>query len=309
MSDAIALETFASDQLRLAFENAPIGIAVVRLDGGFARVNAALCRITGYSCEELRAMSFQEITHPDDLDKDLDHAARLLAGRISSYQMEKRYRRPDGTHVWVNLSGSIARAQDGEPLYFIAHVEDITDRLAAREALEHNALHDPLTGLANRQYLLQRLHQALELAERRRSQIAVLFCDLDEFKDINDDFGHETGDEVLVEVADRIHAVLRASDTAARVGGDEFVVLCEDITDRAEVFHVVERLRRAVARPVQHGDLRLHLTTSIGVAFAGSGDADLSQLMREADRAMYRDKARRLRRREGSPTTPPAEPT
>jgi PAS domain S-box-containing protein len=135
MSEVFQVEAFASEQMRLAFENAPIGIAVVDLEGGFARVNAALCRITGYSAEELLAVTFQEITHPEDLEKDLDLAARLLAGEIASYRMEKRYRRSDGSHVWVNLSGSIARSESGEPLYFIAHVEDIADRVAAREVL------------------------------------------------------------------------------------------------------------------------------------------------------------------------------
>jgi diguanylate cyclase (GGDEF)-like protein/PAS domain S-box-containing protein len=294
------VEDFATEQMRLAFENAPIGIAVVDLEGGFARVNGALCRITGYSAEELLAVTFQDITHPEDLDKDLDLAARLRSGEIASYQMEKRYRRPDGSHVWVNLSGSIARSASGEPLYFIAHVEDIAERVAAREALEHHALHDALTGLANRQYLTERLHQALELVERRRHEVAVLFCDLDEFKDINDTFGHDIGDEVLIEVADRISAVLRASDTAARLGGDEFVVLCEDIDDRVEAFQIVERIRRSVAEPVTYGDLRLHVTMSVGVAFAGSGDADLSRLLREADRNMYREKRRGQPRNAGN---------
>jgi diguanylate cyclase (GGDEF)-like protein/PAS domain S-box-containing protein len=285
-------EEFAAEQMRLAFENAPIGIAVVNLDGRFARVNRALCRITGYTCEALQATTFQQITHPDDLDKDLEHAARLLAGEVASYQMEKRYRRADGSHVWVNLSGSIARDADGTPLYFIAHVEDITERIAARRALEHHALHDQLTGLANRAYLVQRLHQALELVERRRHEVAVLFCDLDEFKDINDTFGHDIGDEVLIEVAGRITSVLRGSDTAARLGGDEFVVLCEDIDDRVEAFQVVERIRSSVNAPVRYGDLRLHVSMSIGVAFSGSGHDDLTRLLREADRAMYRDKRR-----------------
>jgi diguanylate cyclase (GGDEF)-like protein len=127
----------------------------------------------------------------------------------------------------------------------------------------------------------------------------VLFCDLDEFKDINDFFGQETGDRLLVEVAGRITSVLRGSDTAARLGGDEFVVLCEDIDDRVKAFQIVERIRAAVVRLVTHDGLRIHITMSIGVAFAGSGDAELSRLLREADRAMYRDK--RARAREGGP--------
>jgi diguanylate cyclase (GGDEF)-like protein/PAS domain S-box-containing protein len=292
MAKDARFESFADAQMRLAFENAPIGIAVVDLGGGFARVNPALCRITGYPPDELLAVTFQDITHPDDLDKDLELAGQLRRGEITSYQMEKRYRRPDGSYVWVSLSGSIARSDSGEPLYFIAHVEDITDRVADREALEHHALHDALTGLVNRQFLMERLHQALELVERRRHEVAVLFCDLDEFKDINDTFGHDIGDEVLKEVADRISGVLRASDTAARLGGDEFVVLCEDIDDRIEAFQIVERIRQAVLEPVCYEDLRLHVTMSIGVAFAGSGDADLARLLREADRNMYRDKGR-----------------
>jgi diguanylate cyclase (GGDEF)-like protein/PAS domain S-box-containing protein len=297
MSTSAPLESRASEQLRLAFENAPIGIAVVDLDGSFARVNSMLCRITGYPADQLLALTFQQITHAEDLEKDLDLAAELLAGKRSSYQMEKRYLRADGSDVWVNLSGSIARDDDGQPLYFIAHVEDITDRVAAREALRHYALHDQLTGLANRQYLIERLHQALELVERRRHQVAVLFCDVDQLKDINDTLGHEAGDAVLVEVAHRISSVLRASDTASRIGGDEFVILCEDIDAQVEAFRIVDRLRSSMRVPIQHQDEMLDVTMSIGVAFSGSSHEDLNRLLRDADRAMYRDKARRSRPR------------
>jgi diguanylate cyclase (GGDEF)-like protein/PAS domain S-box-containing protein len=284
------------EQHRLAFTNAPIGIAVVALDGGFVRVNPALCRLTGYRADELESLAFQDITHPDDLEKDLHQVRRLLAGDIDTYQMEKRYRRPDGSYVWVELTGSIARGVEGEARYFIAHVEDMSDRVAMRALAEHRALHDPLTGLPNRVYLLQRLHEALEACRRQGDEVGVVVCDLDDFRGINDVFGHAAGDEVLAEVARRISSVVRAGDTAARLGEDEFVVLHERISDRTEVFRALERIRRTVELPVQHEGVRIDVSAGVGVAFTGPEGDGVDRLLRLAEQDLERDRRRRLQR-------------
>jgi diguanylate cyclase (GGDEF)-like protein/PAS domain S-box-containing protein len=277
MAATSRLEGFAAEQLRLAFTSAPIGIAVLSLDGRILRANPALAALTGWGEGELRGHPVTDLVHPEDRVVELD--ADTLADEV-----EERWRRRDGKVVWVHRTGAVARDTAGRPVCRVVHVEDVTERVALQEALDRHALLDPLTGLANRQYLMRRLQQALDLVERRRHEVAVIFCDLDDLHEINEAFGYEAGDRVLVEMADRIGSVLRGSDTAARIGGDEFVVLCEDLDDRVEAFGVIERLRRAVAPPILHETLRLHVTVSVGVAFSGSRAADLTRLLADADR-------------------------
>jgi diguanylate cyclase (GGDEF)-like protein/PAS domain S-box-containing protein len=299
------------EQHRLAFRNAPIGIAVVALDGRFVRVNPALCRITGYTAEELVALRFQDITHPDDLDDDVEQAGRLLSGESDAYQMEKRYRRCDGSVAWVRLSGSVARSDSGEARYFIAHVEDISDSVAARALADHHGLHDPLTDLPNRQYLLQRLQEALGSAGRHGKEVALLLCDLVRFQEVNRRFGHAAGDVVLVEVARRITSAVRVGSTVARLGADEFAVVQEHVTDRAEVFRTIERIRSAVEAPVRIAGQQVEISASIGAAFAAAGGnaQALDRLVDATTRDLARDRRRGRDRAAGViPVTPPGRP-
>ena len=150
----------------------------------------------------------------------------------AGYQIEKRYLHPDGHEVWVSVSVSCVRDEQGAPLYLIGQVEDVTERRRLRESLAYAAIHDPLTGLPNRELFMDRLEVALRRATRARHDAAVIFLDLDRFKLINDSLGHEVGDQVLVAVADRLSTAMRASDTLARFGGDEFTVLCEEVNPR-----------------------------------------------------------------------------
>jgi diguanylate cyclase (GGDEF)-like protein len=167
---------------------------------------------------------------------------------------------------------------------------DIAERRRAEEELEHLALHDPLTGLANRVLFMERLTQALARNERRPSSVAVLFLDLDRFKLVNDTMGHDVGDRVLASVAGRLRSVLRPVDTAARLGGDEFVVLCEDLEDERHVLTIAERIVGLVAEPIDLGSAEAQVSTSIGIALArGVGDRP-EVLLRNADAAVYRAK-------------------
>jgi diguanylate cyclase len=167
------------------------------------------------------------------------------------------------------------------------------ERKQAEMKLQHRALHDSLTGLPNRALFLDRLTHAVAWSKRHKSTFAVLFLDLDRFKVINDSLGHEVGDQVLTEVAQRLHGVLRSSDTAARYGGDEFIVLCEEIADEQQAIGIAERLADAIDRPLDAG--HTSVTASVGIVVASDTDAEPEVLIREADAAMYRAKKRGVR--------------
>ncbi len=169
---------------------------------------------------------------------------------------------------------------------------DIAQRKQAEEELAHRALHDPLTDLPNRMLFMDRLSHALAGSQRRPGSIAVLFLDLDRFKVINDTLGHEGGDQVLLAVADRLRGALRAGDTASRFGGDEFVVLCEDVKDWRQAVDVAERLASAMRQPVALGGAEVHVTASVGVAVANGPADHPERLVGRADAAMYRAKER-----------------
>ena len=280
----LALAT-AERRLRLTAEHAPIGIALVGTDGSLLDVNDALCRLLGYTREELTARTFHDITHPDHLAEDVALVESLLAGEADSYKLEKVYLTRDGREVWAQLSVALARDEHGEPQYFISMIEDVSAQRAATTALDYRASHDQLTGLPNRTTLLERTEVALARAGWQGSHVALLFCDLDEFKLINDSRGHAAGDAVLVETALRLEQCIRDVDTAARLGGDEFVVLCEGLSGRSEAEAVAQRLIDALTEPMTRaGDITM--TVSIGVAFAEPG-VTAPELLRNADAAMY----------------------
>jgi diguanylate cyclase (GGDEF)-like protein/PAS domain S-box-containing protein len=279
----------AEERFRTAFEQAPIGMALVSLDGRYLRVNHSLCRITGYSEQELLASTFQDITHPEDLQADLELNRRLLAGEANAFQIEKRYVTASGGTVWARLSVSLFRNSAGEPAHFICQMEDVTERKAAEQRLMHQALHDPLTGLHNRILFMDRLVHALARSERFMSPVAVLFVDLDYFKEVNDAYGHRVGDDTLVAVSRKLESAVRPADTVARLGGDEFAVLCEDMTSEKDAVVVAQRLCAALQEPVRIDGRTIKVTASIGIAFAQEGD-DPDSLLKNADAAMYKVK-------------------
>jgi diguanylate cyclase (GGDEF)-like protein/PAS domain S-box-containing protein len=253
-------------------------------------VNRALCRLVGYDEADLVGRTFQQITHPDDLEADLDNIGRLLDGSLDHYTMEKRYLTSSGDTVWVHLAVSLAHDEQDRPAYFVAQIQDITAARAAQERLEHRALHDPLTGLPNRDLLMDRLSHALARSARGGTSTVVMFCDLDHFKTVNDTYGHEAGDLLLMAVADRLRETTRPGDTVARLGGDEFVVVAEGVRDVDSARALGDRVRRSLGQPVQLGTHIVRPCASLGVAVATAED-DARSVLREADAAMYRAKA------------------
>jgi diguanylate cyclase (GGDEF)-like protein/PAS domain S-box-containing protein len=280
----------AEERFRRSFEDAAIGMALVGTDGRFLRTNRSLCDMLGYREVELLGKTFQDITHPDDLDADLDQVRRMLDGEIRTYQMEKRYFHKEGQVVWALLSVSLVHDEEGEPLYFVSQIQDISERKVLEERLQHRAFHDSLTDLPNRQLFMDRLGQALRRTGRRHKRIAVLFMDLDGFKVVNDSLGHEVGDLLLTVVAQRLRRCLRPEDTLARFGGDEFVVLIEGLDDPAQAVQVAERITEELRSPFIMEGRDLYVIASIGISLGDARTHDPDALLREADTAMYRAK-------------------
>jgi diguanylate cyclase (GGDEF)-like protein/PAS domain S-box-containing protein len=280
----------AEDRFRSAFEAAPIGMAMNSVDGSFLRVNRAMCEITGYSREQLEATTYRSITHPDDLARNERGYQEIIAGQASHYRTEKRYIHSDGHVVPVDLSATVVRDGEGEPVHVLTQVQDITERKRFEGQLQYLADHDSLTGLFNRRRFEDELTRELASAERYDSKVAVLAIDLDDFKYINDSLGHSIGDELITRVGHAVRARLRRTDVLARLGGDEFAVILPRI-DHDGAMEVAEGLLEAV------GEVDLvglggrgggSVSASIGIAmFHAASKLTSEELLVEADIAMY----------------------
>jgi diguanylate cyclase (GGDEF)-like protein/PAS domain S-box-containing protein len=280
----------SEERFRLAFEEAMSGMTLMGVDpaspGRFLRVNRAFCDFLGYSAAELTGLSFEDITLPDDLPAARAAVHRFVIGEVPKYRSERRYLHASGATVWAAFSIAMVHGADGSPRYAVGMFEDITARKRAEQDLVFRALHDDLTGLPNRALLLDHLEGALARARRNAAAVGVLFLDLDDFKAINDSHGHQVGDEFLRRVAERIAGSLRAGDTAARIGGDEFVVVCESLPDPAEAGLVAERIRQALGADIPLREHSVAAPVSIGIAVSSDGSTAES-LLRDADAAMY----------------------
>ncbi|HVW34265.1 MAG TPA: sensor domain-containing diguanylate cyclase [Acidimicrobiia bacterium] len=276
---------------RVVLDAVPAAVVIVAPDGAICFANAALEALTGYRREKLAGRPV-EVLVPDGRRRD-------HAGARRSYRAEP-VRRPMGTGLDISCrraDGSVFPAdislsplEIGGEVYVVATISDETERRRSADELFHRAVHDPLTGLANRTLLTDRLDHALAGTERKARQLAVLYVDLDGFKAVNDTWHHAVGDEVLRTVAERLSAAVRPDDTVARFGGDEFVVLCEDLAG-AGAIRVAERILAEVSRPIRHRAGAAHLTASIGIVLAGRPTSGVA-LIEAADRAMYRAKRR-----------------
>jgi diguanylate cyclase (GGDEF)-like protein/PAS domain S-box-containing protein len=291
MAEAKLQEAEAS--YRSLVERVPVAIyrQEVEHDGAVSYISPQIEAITGYAPEEYDDPEFWIRTmHPDDRRRVLDEDART--DRTGEpFRVEFRKFARDGRLVWLRDEAVLVRDEAGEPLYWQGVVSDITERKALEERLEHQALHDPLTGLPNRRLFVNRLGQAVRRTRRRKgSKTAVLFMDLDGFKVVNDSLGHDVGDLLLRVVAQRLGRCLRPEDLLARFGGDEFVVLLEDVESPEEAVRVAERITGELRRPFLLEGRELFVAASIGISLGDARTHDPEGLLREADTAMYRAK-------------------
>jgi diguanylate cyclase (GGDEF)-like protein/PAS domain S-box-containing protein len=277
-----------SEQLfRAMFDRSPIAIALLTSDQRITRVNTACEQLLGRDAAELLGRSAAELSRPDSVP-----GRRGTDTTISTHdQYEIHFTRPDGNEVWGRVNSTLLATETGDgPDLILTQIEDITMLRTIQASFAHAATHDRLTGLANRALVLDRLAAALTGSDQGDVRVAVLYCDLDHFKEINDTLGHAAGDQLLVEVGRRLEQTARGQDTVGRLGGDEFVVIGHQVRTPAEAASLAARVLQAVGRPVRLGGRPTLPSLSIGVALAAPDDTTDSVLA-AADRALYAAKA------------------
>lgn len=261
------------------FEFSPIGIALVSPEGRWISVNASLCEMLGYTPAELMQLTFQDITHADDLEIDLELVLQMLKGERSYYFLKKRYISKTGNIIHVKLGVSGVYDDRGQLLYFISQIVDLTPEYDAFSI-------DMLTRLYNRRRILE--EELPRLISLCKDHLSILIIDVNKFKHINDTYGHQAGDEALIEIARRMLSASRRDDTVGRIGGDEFLILLPD-TEAACIPRIVNRLKARVDRPFSFKGISILLSCSVGWATWTDGSTP-SQLMDSADASMYVNK-------------------
>lgn len=286
--DVSALKA-AEAELRLSeqiVKYAAEGIMVTDAQGRVLSVNPAFSRITGYTEQEVPGMDYRCL-HAGKHEPDFYATLQRNVEAHGTWQGETWARRKNGDLFLAWLTHTAIPPADAEPVRYVTIFHDMTERWQNDERLRHLALHDTLTDLPNRTLLQERLHRLMSQSAREPRQLAILFVDLDGFKAVNDTWGHATGDTLLKEVAQRLLTLVRRSDTVARFGGDEFVLLLDNPQSRAELAQVAQRVIDAVAAPLPLDDNALQLGASIGIAMYPDDATDRERLLACADAALY----------------------
>ncbi|WP_368647507.1 diguanylate cyclase [Castellaniella ginsengisoli] len=294
MRQRMATEALEANEalFRATFHQAAMGIARIAPDGRFLEVNEKLCRMLGYDAAELLEKTLFDLAAPGARDE----ARAFLKARLKAHflgpppEIEKPYRRRDGSELWVCEALSVVRDAAGMPDFLVAAVQDITARKDLEARLSHDALHDALTGLPNRVMFQDRCARALESARRHNGLAAVLYLDLDGFKEVNDSHGHAMGDILLQQVARRLEHCVRAEseDTVSRFGGDEFGIVLAGLDSIESGERIARTILEALALPFDlNGDIQVSISASIGAARHPEHGQDPDALVAHADAAMY----------------------
>jgi diguanylate cyclase (GGDEF)-like protein/PAS domain S-box-containing protein len=284
----------AKERLEMALDGSNVVLWDTDLRTGRVYLSEAWSRIVGEDEADTvtTVTDLLGIVHPEEREAVRRTSIEVLKGARPTYGVEHRVRTKTGEWRWLISRGRVTERdpQSGRALRMIGTNVDITDRKRIEEAAQSAAQSDPLTGLANRRAFHDGLRMALARSRRSGNDIAVLYLDLDRFKQVNDNFGHAAGDRLLRHVALRLRGCVRQSDTVARFGGDEFVVLLEDLRDREHAVAVVEKIIEDMRRPLNLEGFEVSVTTSIGLAYANAG-AEPETLVKRADKALYEAKA------------------
>lgn len=273
------------EQLKIMIHSSLDGFLITDRHGRLLEVNEAYCQMVGYSREELLNMTVSDVEATEAPKDTALHIKDML--KTSGDRFETRHRRKDGQLLDLEVSINYNDFEGGR---FYSFLRDITERKLAEKQMHHQAHHDALTGLPNRAMFTDRLHQAIATAKRGNTHLAVLFIDLDKFKPVNDDFGHDVGDLLLQEVAKRLRNCVRESDTVARNGGDEFTVLLPATETGQDAVKVAEKILHALLRPFELAGHSIHISSSIGITLYPEHGIEEKMLAKNADIAMYHAK-------------------
>ncbi|MGH3718687.1 MAG: putative bifunctional diguanylate cyclase/phosphodiesterase [Pseudonocardiaceae bacterium] len=277
-------------KFRAMFAEAAVGIGISDIEGNITDANAALLQMFGYTLEAYTQLNVvRDLVHPEDVASVWETYGELVRGERDHFRLEKRFHRSDGGKIWTYLTASLVRDEAGAPAYVVALMEDISERYRLQETLKYQAYHDPLTTLANRQRVTERLRLIFAEPPGRR-RVGLCFLDLDGFKVVNDSLGHYVGDQLLKTVAARLNSCCSAGQLVARMGGDEFVIIVEDTVGEADVAALADKVLAVMAEPIRVGDHELNVTTSIGVVERPVADTNPEDLLQAADITMYRAK-------------------
>jgi len=283
-------EQFAAQsqkQYQALFEQMPEGVVLLNQQLKVISHNHEAEKILEYSGDELLTLNLRDFKASGSIEEDERRKEKIA--EFGRDDFESIYRTKSGHHINVDVSVQVVKLINGEPV-FQTLFRDISSQKQAAAQIEHLAYHDQLTGLANRRLLQDRMNQAISSVLRRQGKIAVLFLDIDHFKDVNDSFGHQAGDRLLQIISTRLLTVLRNEDTLARVGGDEFVIMLNDVVDENDVATVAEKIQHELVKPIQLEQEELHVTPSIGISLCPQDGRDTDELLKHADAALYHAK-------------------
>lgn len=292
LQEAAEALTKSEAQFRKAMENAPVGMALVDLRWRLIEVNRAFAEMMGSTVTALRGTPFSALSHPHDVHAETDQLQRLDEGMQTRFSVEKRYVRADGNVVWAVLDVGLVRHAGGSPDHYVVQVRDSTDDRMRSELMAHRAMHDPLTGLANRTLLQEVLQNVLDQPDAL-THVGVISVDLNGFKTLNDRFGHAMGDTALVHVAGVLRVATGQRGTVARIGGDEFVIVVQDPDCAAVLPQIAQEIHQGLTRPVQAKRHQITLNASVGLALATPEtiEGGAPTLLSASDAAMYRAKS------------------
>lgn len=277
----------SEERFRRYFQLGLVGMAITSPTKGCLEVNDQICEILGYERGELLQKNWAELTHPDDLPADVANYNRVLSGEIDGYSMEKRFIRKDGQVVHATISVKCVHRTDGSIDYFVALMQDITDRKRAEQLVQRMAFYDHLTDLPNRNALTDHLGKVIQSDDNAGLPMALILFDIDHFKEINNTLGHRYGDQLLKEVGIRLRNVLFVPDIVARLAGDEFAVLLPKLARKEDIDIVIQKIQRALQPPFIVEGLPIVLEASIGIALYPEHGNNPDSLLQRADVAMH----------------------
>ena len=274
-------------QFKHIFNNAPIGMALISLQGNIIELNQAAADVIGYAQDQSAGVNFTALTHPDDMEDSRQRLRDMISGQLDHYSLQRRFRRRDGQYIWIDLKCSLVRDTQNKPSYFIAQGIDITEQRDLSAKLNYQASHDSLTDLINRRELESRMNRMIESARSHGHTHSFCYMDLDQFKIINDTFGHAAGDELLRQLCGLIQRSIRSRDTLARLGGDEFGLLMEHC-QMDDALKMAESLRNSINEfRFIWNDKVLGVGVSMGIVAIDDNSGTSDDLMKAADSACY----------------------